>query len=377
MKALVTGGGGFLGQYLVRRLIADGIEPISFSRSRHPELDKLGVEQRLGNLDVYEDVLRAAAGCGAVFHIAAYPSIMMDPEPFYRTNVLGSRNVVAACLKNKVRRLVYTSTQCVANTVESQEGIDESTPYAPRFIGWYQMTKAVAEQFIRAANYAPWTDDYDFGGLDLSFRNFKTLRPNTTASTPSRDPSREDSLMTVALRPHLIWGPGDRHLVTRLVQRSRANALTRVGDGSNRLSTIYVENCADAHKLAYDALVPGGPAPGSVYYIAQNEPLNCWKWIDDLLALAGEPPVSKSVSFRTAWRAGRVLEIIYAILRIKKEPVMTRFLSTQLAKSYWFDTSRARTELGFVPKISTEEGMRRLGEYVADWLRRPENQRRG
>ena len=362
MKALVTGGSGFLGRYLVERLLADNVEVRTFCRRASEPLRQLGVEQVLGDLRSFEDVARAVAGCDAVFHVAAFPSVVMDPRPYYETNILGARNVVAACLAKKARRLVYTSTQCVANTIESQEGVDESTPYAPQFLAWYQMTKAIAEQFVRAANYAPWTDDYDFGGLDLSPTRFRSLNTRFTITQPERDPAREDALMTVALRPHLIWGPRDRHLIPRLIQRARAGKLARVGDGTNRLATIYVANCADAHKLACDALVPCGPAPGSVYYVSQPEPINCWKWIDDLLALVDEPPVKKSISFQTAWRLGIVLEKIYSILRIKSEPTMTRFLATQFAKSYWFDTSRAQRELGFQPKISTQEGMRLLGE---------------
>ena len=231
------------------------------------------------------------------------------------------------------------------------------------------MTKAVSEQIVRAANYAPWTDDYDFGGLDFSPANFRRLNPKVNIATTPRDSTREDALMTVALRPHLIWGPGDRHLVTRLLERSLFRRLVRVGDGKNMIATIYVDNCADAHKLALDALVPGSSVPGSVYYIAQEKPTNCWRWIDELLALAHEPPVQSSVSFESAWRRGAILEKIYSIFRLKGEPIMTRFLATQLAKSYWFDTTRAKNELGFVPKISTEEGMRRLGAFVEEQLR--------
>lgn len=361
MKALVTGGGGFLGQFLVERLISEGWEARTFCRNPHAELQALGVDQRLGDLRSFDDVQRASEGVDVVFHVAANPSISLDPRPFYETNVLGTRNVVAACLKNKVRKLVYTSTQCVTNTLESQEGIDESVPFAPRFLGWYQMTKAISEQFVRAANYAPWTDDYDFGGLDLSESKFRSLSSKFDIVTPQRDPFREDSLMTVALRPHLIWGPRDRNLVPRLLQRARSGKLARVGNGENMLATIYVENAAEAHFLAAQALKPGSPTPGSVYYIAQERPLNCWKWIDDILALVGEPPVKKAVSFNTAWKVGTILENFYRIFGKKGEPVMTRFLAAQLAKSYWFNGERAKKDLGFFPKITIEEGMRRMG----------------
>lgn len=364
MRALVTGGGGFLGQYLVEQLLANGAEVRSFCRSAHSELAILGVDQRLGDLRRYDDVANAVDGCDAVFHIAAFPSIVMDPRPYYETNILGTKNVVAACLAKKVRKLVYTSTQCVANTVESQEGVDESIPYAPRFLGWYQMTKAIAEQFVLAANYAPWTDDYDFGGVDLSESKFKSLNSTFQFVPLKRDPFREDTLTTCALRPHLIWGPRDRNLIPRLVARARAGKLARIGDGNNRLATIYVENAAIAHRLACDALVPGGPVPGSVYYISQEAPLNCWKWIDEILAIVGEPPVKKKISFGAAWGIGCVLEEIYRCAHWKAEPMMTRFLATQLAKSYWFDVSRAKRDLGFAAPISTDEGMRRWADEL-------------
>ncbi|MCF0233534.1 MAG: NAD-dependent epimerase/dehydratase family protein [Thermoguttaceae bacterium] len=364
MKALVTGGGGFLGRYLVEQLLANGYETRTFCRRPRPELAALGVDQRLGSLDNFADVDAACEGCDVVFHVAAFPSVVMDPRPYYQTNVLGTKNVVAACLKRKVRRLVYTSTQCVANTIESQEGVDESAPYASPFLGWYQMTKAIAERFVLAANYAPWTDDYDFGGVDLSEARFRSLKTNFDIVRPNRDPNREDSLMTCALRPHLIWGPRDGHLIRRTIQRARAGKLWRVGDGSNLIATIYVENCATAHRMAAEAMTPGGPVPGGVYYISQEAPTNCWEWIDRLLEIAGEPRVRKSVSFKTAWRLGCFLERAYSLAGWKSEPMMTRFLATQLSKSYWFDTSRAARDFGFRPAISFEEGMRRWTEEI-------------
>ena len=362
MRALVTGGSGFLGGYIVARLLADGWETRTFCRRKNAELARLGVDQRLGDLRSYDDVARACQDCDVVFHTAAFPSIVMNPKPYYETNVLGTRNVIAGCLKQKVRKLVYTSTQCVANTPRSQEGVDESIPIASKFLGWYQMTKAFAERLTRAANYAPWTDDYDFGGVDLSEKRFRSLDASFNAKIESRDPDREDALMTVALRPHLIWGPGDRNLVPRLVERARSGRLRRVGDGSNLISTIYVQNAADAHVLAAGALEPRGVVPGSVYYIAQEKPVNCWQWIDEILALVDEPPVAKSVSFKTAWRVGAALENIYRLFGKQGEPIMTRFLAIQLANSYWFNTSRAKRDLGFAPRVSTEEGMRRMGE---------------
>jgi len=134
----------------------------------------------------------------------------------------------------------------------------------------------------------------------------------------------------------------------------------RVGDGKNLIDTVYVENAADAHLLAADALLPGSAAAGRAYFISQGEPVNCWQWIDEILALAGLPPVRKSISLPAARRMGAVFEIAYRLLRLGSEPPMTRFLAAQLATSHYFDISRARQDLGYRPKITTAEGMQRL-----------------
>jgi nucleoside-diphosphate-sugar epimerase len=172
-------------------------------------------------------------------------------------------------------------------------------------------------------------------------------------------------LRTCALRPHLIWGPGDTHLVPRLIARARSGRLRRVGDGTNLVDVTYVENAADAHLLAADALAGETPAAaGKAYFISQGEPMNCWQWIDEILALAGEHSVGKSMSLKTARRVGAVCETAYRLLRLNGEPPMTRFLAAQLAASHWFDISAARRDLGYQPRVSTDEGMKRLGKWL-------------
>jgi nucleoside-diphosphate-sugar epimerase len=172
-------------------------------------------------------------------------------------------------------------------------------------------------------------------------------------------------MATCALRPHLIWGPRDTHLIPRLLRRARKGRLRRVGDGTNLIDITYVENAAEAHLLAADKLAePDSPVAGKAYFISQGEPVNCWQWIDEILALAGVPPVRKAMSFKTAWRMGAACERTYELLRLKGEPPITRFLAAQLAKSHWFDISAARRDLGYWPRVSTEEGMRQLGEWL-------------
>ena len=345
MHALVTGGGGFLGGYIVEALLARGDVVRSLGRGNYPQLRAQGVEVMRGDIRDAGALSTACADIDCVFHTAALPGIGMDREAFRSTNQVGTELLLASCRRQGVRRLVYTSSPSVAFAGSDQCGVDESQPYA---FGWmrlnrayYSETKACAEQAVLAAN--------------------------------------GNELKTCALRPHLIWGPGDTHLIPRLIARARSGRLRRVGDGTNLVDVTYVENAADAHLLAADALgaasgdprtMAEGPAAaatspaGKAYFISQGEPVNCWQWIDEILALVNLPPVRKTMSLKSAWRLGAVCETVYRVLRLKREPPMTRFLAAQLATSHWFDISAARRDLSYQPRVSTAEGMRRLGEWL-------------
>jgi nucleoside-diphosphate-sugar epimerase len=288
-----------------------------------------------------------------VFHAAALPGIGMDREAYRTVNQVGTELLLAHCRRHGVKRLVYTSSPSVVFGGRDQCGIDESASYD---FGWmranrahYSESKACAERAVLAAN--------------------------------------GERLKTCALRPHLIWGPGDAHLIPRLIDRARSGRLRRVGDGTNLVDITYVENAAEAHVLAADALnrfgeaasadgvtpaasaappaaVADSPA-GKVYFISQGEPVNCWQWIDEILSLVRLPQMTKAISHAMAHRAGALCESVWTMTRKSSEPPMTRFLAAQLATSHWFDTSAARRDLGYRPGVSTREGMRRLG----DWLR--------
>ncbi len=162
----------------------------------------------------------------------------------------------------------------------------------------------------------------------------------------------------------MIWGPRDAHLIPRLLDRARRGQLRRVGDGTNQVDIIYVENAAEAHLLAGDSLVEGSPVAGRAYFISQGEPINCWEWIDQILAFAGLPPIERSISLPVARRAGAVLEGVHAVLRLRGEPRMTRFLAAQLGTDHYFDIRRAREDFGYQARISTAEGMKRLAEEL-------------
>lgn len=326
MRILITGGGGFLGSHLARRLHGRGDEVTVLGRRPYPHL---GPSIRCIQADIRdrEAVTRAFAGHqNVVFHTAAIPGIWGDYAEFYRTDVVGTENVIAACQLQGVQKLIYTSSPSVVFGRTDMEGVDESAPYPETYLCHYAQTKALAEQRVMQAN-------------------------------------GRDGLTTVCLRPHLIWGPGDPHLVPRLVDRAGKGRLVRVGDGANRVDLIYIDNAVEAHVLAGDRLVPEGPLAGQCYFISDGEPVVLWDWIGEVLEQLGLPPVRRSVSLKTAMRLGALLESIYRMLGIRQEPAMTRFLAAQLATSHYFDISRAQRDFAYRPVVSREEGMRRLIDF--------------
>src|SRR5262249_13568106 len=224
MKALVTGGGGFLGGAVVRLLRARGDAVRSFTRSAYPWLDELGVEQSLGDLADLAAVERAAEGCDVVFHVAAKAGMWGRYSDFFATNVTGTQNVIAACRKLGIRKLVYTSTPSVVHDGKDIEGGNESLPYPKHFDAYYTQTKVVAEKAVLAAN-----------GPELA---------------------------TVALRPPLVWGPSDPHLIPRILAKAREGKLRRIGSRPVMVDVTYIDNAADAHILAYDRLDIGSPCAG-------------------------------------------------------------------------------------------------------------------
>ena len=328
LTALVTGGGGFLGLAVVEQLLARGDRVRSFARGVYPGLAALGVEVLRGDLRDAQVVGQACAGCDVVFHVAAKAGIWGRYAVYYEPNVRGTQNVLAACREHGVHRLVYTSSPSVVFDGRSMEGVDESAPYPQKYHSHYSATKALAEQAVLAANG-------------------KTLR-------------------TLALRPHLIWGPRDNHLVPRIVSQGRAGTLRRVGDGTNKVDTTYIDNAARAHLLAADALETNPQAAGRPFFISQGEPMALSEIINGILAAAGLPPLTRSVPQPVAWSAGAILEAAYALLRLKGEPRMTRFVARELATAHWFDITAARTELGYEPAISITEGLHRLEAWLQE-----------
>lgn len=325
-EVLVTGGGGFLGRALVERLLAEGYRVRSFARGDYPDLRAMGVQVFRGDLADCRAVEQACGGCAIVFHNAAKAGVWGHYDDFYRSNVTGAQNILAACAAAGVGRLVYTSSASVVFGDTDIEGSDESLPYPTSPRSPYTATKAIAERLVLAAN--------------------------------------SPTLKTVSLRPHLIWGPRDTQIIPRIIAQAKSGRVRRVGDGKNKVDTTYIDNCVDAHLKAASALEGNARAAGRAYFISNGEPVNLWDLINTILGLAGIPPIERSISKGLAVALGGMLEGVHRTLRLSGEPRMSRFLAEELATSHWFDISAARRELGYEPAVSTDEGLKRLGTWL-------------
>ncbi|MBI5382749.1 MAG: NAD-dependent epimerase/dehydratase family protein [Opitutae bacterium] len=333
---LVTGGTGFLGRHLVERLLAQGRAVTGLARRPAPDLAARGVRFISAALDDEAAVRAACTGVETVFHVAAKVGVWGRYDEFFRANVLGTRALIAGCHEHGVHRLVYTSTPSVVYHGGDLAGADESLPLTTACPSPYPLTKAIAEREVLDAN--------------------------------------SPALGTVALRPHLIWGVGDPHLVPRVLARARAGRLRIVGDGRNRVDMVHVANATDAHLLAEEALAvcnvlrdkPGGATAvgGRAYFITNGEPVVLWDWINGLLTALGEPPVTRRISLGAASALGAVCEAAWRVLPLRGEPPMTRFVAAELAKEHWFDISAARRDLGYVPRVSMAEGTTELVAHL-------------
>ncbi len=321
-KVLVTGGGGFVGNALVLALEKKGVSCHVAGRHSYPHLEQRGVFCHRGDIANPEFAKVVTKDVDTVFHVASLAGIWGSDDLYKRTNIDGTQNILDACLNNGVERLVYTSTPTVVFNRKDIRNGNEELPYAEKFLCSYARTKVEAEKRVLAAS--------------------------------------QNRLLTTAIRPHLIWGPGDPHLIPRLLERARLRKIRQIGDGENRVDITYIDNVVHAHLLAAQELEGEQKCAGKAYFIGQERPICLWKWIDKLLDAMQVERVHRRVSFPLAYGAGALLEGVHRLFLPEQEPMMTRFLAEQLAKSHYFSHERARVDFSYSPIVSIEEGLQRL-----------------
>ena len=320
MKVLVTGAGGFLGSAICKYLRLANVDVVGFARGDYPKLSQLGVTLIKGDLADFDAVHSALKGCDLVFHVASKAGVWGSKESYFQPNVVGTNNIIEGCKKQGIKYLVYTSTPSVTFTGKDEDGIDESTPHANIFLNYYGLSKSIAEKNI--------------------------LNANSTA------------LKTTALRPHLIWGPGDPHLAPRVFERAMAGKLKLIGKKDKLIDSIYIDNAVYAHFLAALALVSkNGTCAGKAYFLSNDQPITMAEMINKLLQCKSLPPISKRVPTPIAYFIGYALEKLYLALNKESEPLMTRFVARQLSTSHYFNLAAAKKDLGYKAIISIDQGM--------------------
>ena len=328
-RIFITGGGGFLGKEIIRflREYSDIKEIISIGRSAQPELIKNGINAISVDIRDKNKIIELTKGVDIIFHTAAIASMWGKYKKFYDTNVKGTENLIDACRINDIPILIYTSSPSVVSSDKNIENGTEHIPYPRRYFSYYAQTKGIAEEkVLNAVN---------------------------------------DSFRTVALRPHLIWGPGDPHILPRLIQKAKQNKLIRIGDKTNKVDLTYITNAAFAHIKAAESLLNSADISGKAYFISDDDPVVLWEWIDDFLEHMGISKVKKSISLKQAKLLGALFEIFYKTCLIQKEPPLTRFVSMQLGLSHFFNITAAKKDFGYHTIVDSDVALKQTIEYFA------------
>ena len=322
MRVLVTGAGGFLGRAVVRRLNEAGHAVVALVHENTAGVD--GVDRRSGDIVNLDAMAQAVAGCDAVIHCAAHLTPFGRIDDYYDVNVRGTDNLLAACEIAGVRRFVFTSCAGVVLDRGDLNGVNETQRVPARAPTPYLATKAIAERHVLAANAA------DFA--------------------------------TVALRPHLLWGPGESALLPRLASLAKAGKLRLFGEAGKKIDSCYVDNAADAHVAALDRLEPGAAIAGKAYFITQGEPASIEGFVNGLLRAAGYPAETRRLSAPVA----RVLASTAPLRRaVGADPLVTGDLLALFGQATWFNIAAARRDLGYQPRVGMAEGFARVSSYLA------------
>lgn len=318
MRVLVTGASGFLGQATAAAVRDAGHEVRTFQRrpSGVP-----GVVDVAGTMTDPDVLRRAVEGVDAVVHLAAKVSLAGDPADFVRVNVDGTRALVDAARAAGVGRFVFVSSPSVAHTGSSLVGVGAGPAEPARARGDYARTKAAAELIALGADASEFA--------------------------------------VVAIRPHLVWGPGDTQLVGRIVDRARSGRLPLLDSGAALIDTLYVDNAASAMVAALEHAADEG-VHGNAYVVTNGEPRPVADLLAGICTASGVPAPKLHVPAGVARAAGSLVEAVWRVRPGEDEPPMTRFLAEQLSTAHWFDQRRTRRDLQWVPAVSIDEGLERL-----------------
>ncbi len=323
VKVLVTGATSLLARRTAEALIDRGDEVVCLQR----HAADVNAQQVMGDVRDGDLVERAAIGCDAIIHAAAKVGVVGSWEDYRSINVDGTASIVAAAKRNGVTRLVHVSTPSVAHSGHAIVGAGADEPVTGRTGAWYAESKAMGESLARSA--------------------------------------ASDELCVVTIRPHLVWGPGDTQLVGRIVERARAGRLALVGNGSALIDTTYIDCASAALVAALDAARPGAICNGKAYVVANGEPRPIRELVLGICHAAGLDVTPREVPRRVALLAGGAIERLWRLRHVTSEPPLTRFLAEQLGTAHWFDPRPAHDDLGWVPTVTVDEGLRRL----AAWFR--------
>ena len=327
MRVLVTGTTGMLGRGVALALAARGDAVTVLQRHSAG----LGLPEVLADVADADAVRAATAGHDAVIHLAAKVNVVGSEAEYLRVNVGGTRAIADACLAAGVERLVHVSSPSVAHPGRSLvgRGADPADPATAR--GPYARTKALAEQIALGAN--------------------------------------SSELSVVAIRPHLVWGPGDRQLIARVVDRARRGRLPLIGSGAALIDTTYVTNAVDALVAALDCRMD---ACGRALVVTNGEPRPVAELLVAVCRAAGVRVPTRHLPVRVAEMAGSAVESLWTLRdrfspagSEREDPPLTRFLVEQLSTAHWFDQRLAREVLRWHPRVPLDEGLIELERWYA------------
>lgn len=316
MKVLATGSSGFLGRAVVRALQDAGHEVRTLQR--RPS-GVAGAEDRLGSVTDADAVASALQSVDGVVHLAAKVSLAGDPAQFRAVNVEGTRTLLDAAAAAGVSRIVHVSSPSVAHAGHALAGVGAEPADPDAAHGEYARTKAEAEL------------------LALS--------------------RADSSTALVAIRPHLVWGPGDTQLIARVVARARRGTLPLLDGGTALIDSTYVDNAASGIVAALDRVEA---VSGRAYVLTNGEPRPVGDLLAGICLASGVTSPRFSVPAGLAKAAGSLIERVWAVRPGQDEPPMTRFLAEQLSTAHWFDQTAIRRDLRWTPAVSIDEGLRRL-----------------